>query len=103
MSVDIMKLLCSYLPNSYTFYFRIVRNRAAEKAKMSPSGQSSPNGLGESGQPTTSPNGDILQRSSGGGYTISGILNTPTTAKRKGDNEQGQNQLKFDKSNNIKY
>ncbi|XP_071105964.1 paired box protein Pax-2a-like isoform X4 [Haliotis cracherodii] len=70
---------------------RIVRNRAAEKAKMSPSGQSSPNGLGESGQPTTSPNGDILQRSSGGGYTISGILNTPTTAKRKGDNEQVNN------------
>ncbi|XP_067671960.1 paired box protein Pax-5-like isoform X11 [Haliotis asinina] len=70
---------------------RIVRNRAAEKAKMSPSGQSSPNGLGESGQPTTSPNGDIIQRSSGGGYTISGILNTPTTAKRKGDNEQVNN------------
>ncbi|XP_041362461.1 paired box protein Pax-2-A-like isoform X3 [Gigantopelta aegis] len=72
---------------------RIVRNRAADSARGSPSSQSSPTGVVEGqgmSQASPSPNGDVvLQRS--GPYTISGILSTSNTAKRKGDTEHVSN------------
>ncbi|KAJ8318750.1 hypothetical protein KUTeg_003841 [Tegillarca granosa] len=57
---------------------RIVRNKAADRAKYSPSGQTSPS-MSNAGSPpltqTSSPNGDALQRQ--GTYSISGILGIP--------------------------
>ncbi|XP_050392823.1 paired box protein Pax-5 isoform X9 [Patella vulgata] len=75
---------------------RIVRNQASDRAKLEPSHenehQQSPTSMTGDlvSHSSSSPNGDGSQRPSGG-YTISGILNTPTTAKRKGDSDSVTN------------
>lgn len=93
------EMFTTYLiPESYITVcscFRIVRNRAADRARStSPSSQASPTmGSDNPGmsQGPPSPNSDLGQRS---GYSISDIIKPPNTGKRKGESDskfsQGQ-------------
>lgn len=100
----VFPLIIEYTSVAFSFCFRIVRNRAAEKAKESITDgrQTSPSMVGETGSPhlsqNSSPSLDAMQRA--GTYSISGILGIPSqnaqnisdpaVMKRKLDEQSGK-------------